>query len=177
MQSGTDNAEAYTGLGQTAIKGYAIALTDVSPTEQTINEETSVSDHRGQNGWQKSADFLIDITGAGTFATAYNTWTAANPISGGKVSGWYIPEVEQLSAWLGMLYETMKASPQPAHPSSAASSPLRSPTPPPTQPAQCLKTDISRQLVCSQAKRRPQKHSLDGDTPDSPPLPSYRNNL
>ncbi len=103
---GSDNAEAYTGLNQTAIKGYAIALTDVSPTEQTIDEYTSVGDHLGQNGWQKSEDFLIDITGAGTFATAYNTWIAANPISGDKVSGWYIPEAEQLSAWLGMLYET-----------------------------------------------------------------------
>ncbi len=102
---GSDNAEAYTGLNQTAIKGYAIALTDVSPTEQTIDEYTSVGDHRGQNGWQKSEDFLIDITGAGTFATAYNTWIAANPISGDKVSGWYIPDVEQLITWLSMIYE------------------------------------------------------------------------
>ena len=104
---GTDNAEAYTGLNQTTIKGYAIALSDVSPTEQTINEESSVGKWPG-NGWQHSARFLDDITadGACDFATAYNTWTAANPISGSKVSGWYIPDSEQLSSWLGMIYET-----------------------------------------------------------------------
>lgn len=104
---GSDNAGAYTSLGQTTIKGYAVALTDVSPTEQTINAETSVGKRPG-NGWQHSALFLEDIAadGACDFATAYNAWTAANPISGSKVSSWYIPEAEQLSAWLNMIYET-----------------------------------------------------------------------
>ncbi len=104
---GSDNAEAYTGLGQTAIKGYAIALTDVSTTEQTINEYTSVGNHTGNNGWLNSAIFLDDITvdGACDFATTYNAWTEAHKISGDKVSGWYIPEEDQLIAWLSMLYE------------------------------------------------------------------------
>ena len=103
---GTDNAEAYTGLNQTAIKGYAIALTDVSPDEQTINAETNVGKWSG-NGWRHSSIFLEAITADGPcdFATTYNAWTEAHKISGDKVSGWYIPEEDQLIAWLSMLYE------------------------------------------------------------------------
>lgn len=109
-----DNASKYPAqyIGKT-IKGYAVALKNISDTRQYLIHEQKKGPTDGTvytNGTQGTQTFITLFTGD-EFVSTYNTFVTTTTVSGGNVSSWYVPTVAQLSTWLNMLYPTKDGSP------------------------------------------------------------------
>lgn len=87
------------------IKGYAVALNNVIKGRQVLNTEPTgaLTETSWVNGAEGTESFLNDFKGS-AFATTYTEWVNANPLNSNNVSGWYIPSLNQLSSWIGMIY-------------------------------------------------------------------------
>lgn len=95
------------------IKGYVVALNNVAAARQKLNGDetvTGLTQTTWVNGAEGTASFLTSFAGS-DFATTYTTWVAENATTGENVSGWYIPSLNQLTAWLWMLYPTNTGDP------------------------------------------------------------------
>lgn len=98
------------------IKGYAVALNNVSDTPQRIEQSDIAPLINGAyiNGYQKSVK-LFDLVGSScNFTSTYNDWKAANSVmnsvNNGITSGWYVPDDVQMKTWLDLLYGTSTSS-------------------------------------------------------------------
>lgn len=99
-----DNIEAYPAAfaGKT-IKAYAVALENIgnrlSFGETTI---TGLEAAQGTNGSQMTllTNPQVKDTAIGQ---AWAEWTASNKTTGDNVTAWYVPTLNQLSYWLGMI--------------------------------------------------------------------------
>ena len=90
------------------IKGYAVALENVATSRQQLNAEAipegfTPTESTLTNGTQAMDAFNTNFAGS-AFLTSYNNWVAANPVSGDKISEWYIPTLSQLQSFMGMLF-------------------------------------------------------------------------
>ena len=98
------------------IKGYAVALNNVSDTPQRIEQSDISSLINGSyvNGWQKTAELLRIIGNSCSFASTYINWKGANSGDNSEIetvtSGWYIPDESQMKVWLDLLYGSSVSS-------------------------------------------------------------------
>lgn len=94
------------------IKGYAVALENVSKGRQNLNPELvpGLSATTWANGAEGTASFLSDFAGS-AFATTFTEWKEGHAVSGDNVTEWYIPALKQLTTWLFMLYPTNTGDP------------------------------------------------------------------
>lgn len=99
-----DDTDAYPAAfaGKT-IKGYAVALSNIG-SRLSFGEAmiTGLEAAQATNGSQMTllTNDLVKITPIGQ---AWAEWSAANQTSGSNVTAWYVPSLNQLSYWLGML--------------------------------------------------------------------------
>lgn len=90
------------------IAGYAIAIDNVASGRQAINPAgttfptmTATSEN---NGITPTATLLGAITYEAGFFTTYSTWLTNNAHSANNMTDWYIPTLNQLSAFMGMIF-------------------------------------------------------------------------
>ena len=95
------------------IAGYAVAIENVATGRQVLNNAAMSSlvttDATVTNGTQ-ATDALLTGIGEVAFMTTYNSWVNEHPLDGESLSSWYIPTVDQLGEFMGMLF-TMKGVP------------------------------------------------------------------
>lgn len=113
-----DVISAYPDYAGKTIKGYAVALNNVSDTPQRIEQSDIAPLINGAfvNGYQKSVK-LFDLVGSSCdFTSTYNDWKAAevnnvmNSVNNGITSGWYVPDDVQMKTWLDLIYESSASS-------------------------------------------------------------------
>lgn len=95
------------------IKGYAVALNNVEKGRQALNGDdfvTGLTATTWVNGAEGTASFLTSFAGS-AFADTFTAWQGKHAVIGDNVSEWYIPTLNQLSAWLWMLYPTNTGDP------------------------------------------------------------------
>lgn len=105
-----DNAANYDArfAGKT-IKGYAVALENVNPARQRVNDDpiTGLSKTEWINGAQGASAFATTFAGS-PFVTTFDTWKTEHAVSGYNVTDWYVPTFNQLFAFMGMIFPTDK---------------------------------------------------------------------
>lgn len=90
------------------IKGYAVALENVSATRLSCGAEAygnifESNEKTTTNGTQTTPYMLEKLAGAPVI-DAYNTWVAAHALATENVSDWYIPVKNQIYDFISMLY-------------------------------------------------------------------------
>ncbi len=100
---GDDIASYPAAFAGKTIKGYAVAVSNIG-SRLSFGEDiiTGLESAQGTNGslMPLLTDALVKDTPIGK---AWASWSAANRTSGSNVSAWYVPSLNQLSYWLGML--------------------------------------------------------------------------
>lgn len=90
------------------IAGYAVAIENVAAARQYLNTEilTTLSQTGAgvTNGTQATETLLTGI-GEVQFKTTYETWVNGHALNSEILSAWYIPTLEQLNAFMGMLFK------------------------------------------------------------------------
>ena len=90
------------------IAGYAVAIENVAAGRQVLNNAAMSSlvttDATVTNGTQATETLLTGI-GEVAFMTTYNSWVNEHPLDGESLSSWYIPTVDQLGEFMGMLFK------------------------------------------------------------------------
>lgn len=106
---GNDEAANYPSkfAGKT-IKGYAVALENVSSTRLSCGAEQygaifETNEKTTTNGSQTTAYMLEKLAGS-PIINAYETWVAAHAIDNENVTDWYIPIKNQIYDFFSMLY-------------------------------------------------------------------------
>ena len=107
---GGDNGEKYGDASKT-IKGYAVALNNVSDTPKGVAYSATGANTVYNNRPAKEAsDKILDILRDSKLGAAYTDYVDAHPVASEKTSGWLIPDYTQLSTWLNMLYSFSSGS-------------------------------------------------------------------
>ncbi len=91
------------------IKGYAIAINNVSDTPQSFGNANAITftstEESGYTNGTQSTPAFVTAAEASDFVKTYKAWVEANPINGaGLVTSWYLPIKSQLSTFYNMLY-------------------------------------------------------------------------
>lgn len=92
------------------IKAYAVALNNITPARLSFGPDfiTGLVEQDAKNGSQ--LDLLgNDLVKNTPIALKWAEWSAANTTSG-NVTAWYVPSLNQLSYWLGMLAPSNKGA-------------------------------------------------------------------
>ena len=96
------------------IAGYAVAIENVATGRQVLNNAAMSSlvttDATVTNG-TKATDALLTGIGEVAFMTTYNSWVNEHPLDGESLSSWYIPTVDQLGEFMGMLFKIGEVEP------------------------------------------------------------------
>ena len=96
------------------IAGYAVAIENVATGRQVLNNAAMSSlvttDATVTNGTQ-ATDALLTGIGEVAFMTTYNSWVNEHPLDGESLSSWYIPTVDQLGEFMGMLFKIGEVEP------------------------------------------------------------------
>lgn len=99
-----DVISAYPDYAGKTIKGYAVALNNVSDTPQEMNDAMLPStDDTNLNGFQ-GTKMLLNQLGDCDFKVTFNNWSSSNSVSSESTSGWFIPDAKQMKTWLNLLY-------------------------------------------------------------------------
>lgn len=101
---GSDNGEKYGDVSKT-IKGYAVALDNVSDTPKSVElsaggPQTNYNDKAAK----VCSDKVLDVLRDAELGKAYTEYVNSHAVTSENTSGWLIPDYEQLSTWLNMLY-------------------------------------------------------------------------
>ncbi len=109
---GSDKPANYpAALQGKTIVAYAIALENTSPVSLLLGTQKFVTNDGQYSNGTQCTDLFIKTCADSPWAKSYTEWVAAHPLSGDKVSAWYIPTKDQINAWLTQLYDdTTKAA-------------------------------------------------------------------
>lgn len=101
-------------LQSKTIVGYAVAIENVAAGRQVLNNAAMSSlvttDATVTNGTQATETLLTGI-GEVAFMTTYNSWVNEHPLDGESLSSWYIPTLNQLGEFMGMLFKVGEVEP------------------------------------------------------------------
>lgn len=100
---GGDSGEKYGDAART-VKGYAIALDNVSDTPKSVKDAATPNTSYNNRDPKVCSDYVLNVLKDTELQIAYSEYVAKHPVSAEKTSGWLIPDYTQLSAWLNMLY-------------------------------------------------------------------------
>lgn len=85
------------------IKGYAVALNNVSDTPQEMNDAMFPNtDDASLNGYQGNKT-LMNQLGDCDFKVTFNNWSASKSGSLDYTSGWYVPDAKEMNTWLNLI--------------------------------------------------------------------------
>lgn len=104
-----DNISAYPEYSDKTLKGYAVALENISDEPKDMGVSFTFDSNTYLNGYQRKNKFEGDVKNC-VFRTEYDAWMTNKVISAVTTSGWYVPDARQMKTWLGLVCGSSSSS-------------------------------------------------------------------